>query len=115
MAEASSSPGPELRLSVESSPAGAVVNCFGKITMVTTEPLVAKVLPLIPEMKRIVLDLSQVTYLDSAGIGTLVRLWISARKAGCEFKVRNLSPRLKDLFTMTNLSSMFGDPDPSGR
>jgi anti-sigma B factor antagonist len=62
-------------------------------------------------MKRIVLDLTQVSYLDSSGIGTMVRLWISARKAGCEFKVRNLSPRLKDLFTMTNLASMFGDTE----
>jgi anti-sigma B factor antagonist len=101
----------ELTLSVDRSPAGVVVNCFGKITLTTTEHLLNKVLPLIPQMKRIVLDLTQVSYLDSSGIGTMVRLWISARKAGCELKVRNLSPRLKDLFTMTNLASMFGDTE----
>ena len=107
MTASPSSPASELTLSVDSTPAGAVVNCFGKITLNTTELLFAKVRLLIPEMKRIVLDLTQVSYLDSAGIGTMVRLWMTARKAGCELKVRNLSPRIKDLFTMTNLASMF--------
>jgi anti-sigma B factor antagonist len=113
MSATPSSPGPELTLTVDSTPAGMVVNCFGKITLNTTELLLEEILPLIPETKRIVLDLTQLAYLDSAGIGAMVRLWMSARKAGCEFKVRNLSPRIKDLFTMTNLAAIFGEPEQS--
>jgi len=101
----------ELTMTVEESPAGTVVNCIGKITFNTTDLLVDKVRPLIPETNRIVLDLTQVSFMDSSGLGTMVRLWVTAKNAGCEFKARNLSQRLKDLFTMTNLTSMFGDTE----
>jgi len=100
---------PELKFTVEKSPAGTVVNCFGRITFNTVDLLVEKVRPLIPEANRIVLDLTQVSFMDSSGLGTMVRLWVTAKNAGCEFKARNLSQRLKDLFTMTNLASMFGE------
>jgi len=99
----------ELTMSVDKSPAGAVVNCVGKITTATVDHLMDQVQPLLVEMKRVVLDLTQVSFIDSSGLGTMVRLWVSARNAGCEFTVRNLSKRLKDLFTMTNLNSMFGE------
>ena len=99
----------ELKLTVDKSPAGAVVNCIGRITTNTTDQLVDEVRPLFSETNRVVLDLTEVSFIDSSGLGTLVRLWVTARNAGCEFKARNLSKRLKDLFTMTNLASMFGE------
>ena len=59
------------------------------------------------ETKRIVLDLAQVGYVDSAGLGVIVRLWSSAQKAGCALKITNLAPRIKELLAMTNLASIF--------
>ena len=97
----------ELMLSVEKLPAEVIVHCTGKITSHSTEKLVETVRPLIGESPRVILDLTHVEYLDSSGLGAVVRLWVSAKKASVELRVVNLSQRLKDLFTLTNISSLF--------
>ncbi len=104
----------ELTLNIENNPEGAVVHCAGKITATSTGLLQEQVRPLIPNAKRIVLDLAQVNYLDSSGLGAVVRLWMTAKKADCEFKVSNLTPRIKDLFSLTNLSSIFENVEHAG-
>jgi anti-sigma B factor antagonist len=58
---------------------------------------------LIAENKRLVLDLSDVSYLDSSGLGMIVGVHISAKKARCQLKLINLSPRVKEIFTLTRL------------
>ena len=58
---------------------------------------------LIAENKRLVLDLSDVSYLDSSGLGMIVGVYISAKKARCQLKLINLSPRVKEIFTLTRL------------
>ena len=107
-------PAPELTITIETTPAGATVHCSGKITASSTPLLQEKVLALLPGTKKILLELGKVNYLDSSGLGSVVRLWMSSRKAECEFKVANLTPRLKDLFTITNLSSVFENVDHAG-
>jgi len=97
----------ELMLSVEKLPAEAIVHCTGKITSYSSAKLVETVRPLMTETARVILDLTHVDYMDSSGMGAVVRLWVSAKKASIEFRVVNLSPRLKDLFTLTNISSLF--------
>lgn len=99
-------PLPELKLTSETSPAERIFHCTGRITSSSLSRLHEEVLPYFGTAKRIILDLSNVDYMDSAGLGMIVRLWTSARKANCEFKVTNLTPRLKDLFTLTNLNSV---------
>lgn len=107
MAAVPSPAAPELNLEVEKTPGSITVHCSGKITASSTPLLLDRVRPLIPETKRVVLNLGQVKYLDSSGLGAVVRLWMTSRNANCEFKVTNLSPRIKDLFSITNLSSIF--------
>jgi anti-anti-sigma factor len=107
MAAHSSAPATDLKLEVESSPTGTLVHCSGKITASTTGALLDKVHPLIPGNKRIVLDLAQISYIDSSGLGAIVRLWSSAQKSGCAYKITNVAPRIKELLAMTNLASMF--------
>jgi anti-anti-sigma factor len=51
----------------------------------------------------VVLDFSGVNYLDSSGLGMIVGLFISAKKSGCQLRFVNLSPRVKEIFTMTRL------------
>lgn len=114
MATSPAVPTPELKLTKESSPSGIVFHCMGKITATSTSQLHEEVHPHFADAKLVVLDLSGVGYLDSSGLGAIVRLWASARKANCEFKVTNLTPRLKDLFTLTNLSSIFEGVEHSG-
>jgi anti-sigma B factor antagonist len=64
--------------------------------------------PLIPLGGRIVLDLTDVSQLDSSGLGTLVGLKVSALREGyCKLELVNLSPRVKELLSLSNLTQLF--------
>jgi anti-sigma B factor antagonist len=54
-----------------------------------------------------VLDLTELTHMDSMGLGTLVRLYVSTKSAGCELKLINLGPKIRQLLSVTNLLSVF--------
>ena len=104
-------PSAQINLETQKTPTENIIRCSGKITAATSEQLQAAVRGLIPEKKRIVLDLSTTTYIDSSGLGSLVGLYVSCRKGGSPLKLVNLTPRLKDLFTMTNLAPIFEGHD----
>jgi anti-sigma B factor antagonist len=57
--------------------------------------------------KRIVLNLSQVNYIDSGGLGTLVALHTTAHNAGGTIKLANLTKRVGDLLQVTKLLTVF--------
>ena len=61
----------------------------------------------IPDEKRIILDLKNVPFMDSAGLGTLVTLYVSGRSRGSKIELTNLSNALRTLLGMTNLLSLF--------
>jgi anti-sigma B factor antagonist len=62
---------------------------------------------LLTECKQIVLDLGEVTYIDSTGLGVLVGLLNSAKKAGGNIKLAQLKPRLIDVLGVTKLMTLF--------
>ncbi len=99
--------GPFLKLDISSKEGATVVKCCGKLTAEATALLRSEVKGLIPHAKRIVLDLTAVSQMDSSGLGAIVGLYVSARKANCEFQLINLSPRVRELLGMTNLLSAF--------
>jgi anti-sigma B factor antagonist len=100
-------PSPDLKLDVEKSPAETTVRCTGRITSSNSDSLKSTVRPLIPDAKRVVLDLTNVTFLDSSGLGTIVGLWVSSKREKCEFKVINANKRIVELFLMSNLAPIF--------
>jgi anti-sigma B factor antagonist len=57
--------------------------------------------------KRIVLNLGEVNYIDSGGLGTLVGLHTSAHKAGGTIKLASLTKRVGDLLQVTKLLTVF--------
>lgn len=59
------------------------------------------------ENSRIVLNLGDVNYIDSGGIGTLVSLFTSARNAGGDIKLVHLTKRVGDLLQITKLITVF--------
>jgi anti-sigma B factor antagonist len=63
--------------------------------------------PLIPQTKRLVLDLTELAHMDSSGLGVLVGLYVSARSAGCQLQLINLNQRIRQLLGMTHLLSAF--------
>jgi anti-sigma B factor antagonist len=60
---------------------------------------------------RVVLNLADVNYIDSGGIGTLVSLFTSARNAGGDIKLLHLTKRVGDLLQITKLITVFESYD----
>lgn len=92
-----------LTLKVELKGDEALVHCSGQLVAGVTGFLHSKVSPLIAEKKRIVLDLTDLTRVDSMGLGTLVRLFCSAKTAGSRFELINLGKQVRELLGITNL------------
>ncbi|MGC1167559.1 MAG: STAS domain-containing protein, partial [Candidatus Acidiferrales bacterium] len=57
--------------------------------------------------KHILLNMTDVAHVDSAGIGELVRSHTSVRKQGGHMKLTNVNKKVQDLFQMTMLSAVF--------
>ena len=66
-----------------------------------------KVKSLVPTNSRLILNLAQVSYIDSGGIGTLVSLFTTARAAGGDIKLLSLTKRVGDLLQITKLITVF--------
>lgn len=57
--------------------------------------------------KKLLLDLGRVAYVDSAGLGQLVQVKVTAGRNAAELKLLNITKRLKDLLVVTRLSTVF--------
>jgi anti-sigma B factor antagonist len=62
---------------------------------------------LLGKSSQIVLDLGDVTRIDSGGLGTLVALYTSARKVGGDIKLTNLGNHAKEVLQITRLVTVF--------
>jgi anti-sigma B factor antagonist len=56
---------------------------------------------------RLVLNLGDVNYIDSGGLGTLVGLYTTAQSTGGALKLARLTPRVGDLLQVTKLVTIF--------
>jgi anti-sigma B factor antagonist len=106
---------PGLRLSLEEVADKAIVYCCGKITAESAETFQNEirhhVIPMtrgkgVTVTTRIVLDLSNVTFVDSTGLGALFSLWSTARNKACELEIVNLNPRVEKLVNLTRLDQL---------
>jgi anti-sigma B factor antagonist len=104
---ANSIPVSELQIDVVKSPEEILVRCSGRINSSTSGNLQTTVRSIIPQTKRVVLDLTEVSYMDSSGLGAIVSIYLSARRQECELKLINLNQRLKELFRLTKLAQVF--------
>ena len=103
-----------LTFEIERDGDAAVVKCYGRLVAGTTEELYQEVKQVFPQTKVVVVDLAELTYVDSSGLGTLVRLQATVRRQGCEFKLLHLGKQLRNLLKMTNLLSVFGQAEDHG-
>jgi anti-sigma B factor antagonist len=98
----------ELRLSVRDVSGIAVVDCSGRILFGDEAARLRETVKnLIPENKRIILNLANVSYIDSGGLGTLVGLYTSVRSAGGDIKLASLTKHVGDLLQITKLLTVF--------
>ncbi|HUY80798.1 MAG TPA: STAS domain-containing protein [Acidobacteriaceae bacterium] len=103
-----------LTIEIESTPNAAVVKCHGKLIAGVGDALYGPVSALSPDHKRVVIDLTDLTRVDSLGLGTLVRLYVSARSAGSTLELINIGKQLRELLGMTNLFQVFATMGENG-
>ena len=90
-----------------------IVDCSGRITLGegsvilrdTVRDLLAK------GNKKIVLNLQDVNYIDSSGIGELVSAFTTTKNQGGELKLLNLTKKVNDLLQITKLYTVFDVKD----
>jgi len=85
-----------------------VTECTGRIVFGEESALLRdKLKAAIPDNKQIVLNLGEVTYIDSGGLGTLVALHTTASTSGSSIKLASLTKRVGDLLQVTKLLTVF--------
>ena len=90
-----------------------IVDCSGRITLGegsvilrdTVKDLLSK------GNKRILLNLGDVNYIDSSGIGELVSAYTTVKNQGGELKLLNLTKKVHDLLQITKLYTVFDVKD----
>jgi anti-sigma B factor antagonist len=91
----------------------AVVDCSGRITLgegsVTLRDTVRDLLS--KGNKKILLNLAEVNYIDSSGIGELVSGFTTVRNQGGELKLLSLTKKVHDLLQITKLYTVFDVKD----
>ncbi|HYL12095.1 MAG TPA: STAS domain-containing protein [Terriglobales bacterium] len=97
-----------LKIDTKTTEAITVVSCAGRIVFGDeASALRAELKKILNTSKKIVLDLSEVSYIDSGGLGTLVGVYSSARSTGADIKLAGLGQRVRDVLQITKLVTVF--------
>ena len=86
-----------------------ILDCSGKITLgegtMTVRNTVRDILK--NNGKKIILNLADVSYIDSSGIGELVSTYTTVTNNGGQLKLLNLTKKIQELLTITKLVTVF--------
>ena len=98
-------------MQIEERPVGEVIvlDLKGKITLGEGDELLKdKINSLLNQGRRkLVLNLADVPYIDSAGLGEVVRTYTTVSRQGGSLKLLNLTKRITDLLSITKLLTVF--------
>ena len=94
----------ELKLEVTATAEETLVRCIGKMTFTSCGPLQAELRRLLGDTKRVVLDLAEMNYLDSFGLGVLVGAHLSAKRQQRQLKLIHMRPQALQLVQVTRLT-----------
>jgi anti-sigma B factor antagonist len=99
----------ELRATYRDAGVITVVDISGRITLGEGSALLRKTIRELLEDSRtkIVLNLADVNYIDSSGIGELVSAFTATKKAGGDMKLLHLTKKVHDLLQLTKLFTVF--------
>ena len=86
-----------------------IIDINGKMTLGEGDELLRdKVNSLIQQgQKKLILNLAEVPYIDSAGLGEIVRTYTTVSRQGGSLKLLNLTKRIQDLLLITKLLTVF--------
>ena len=98
-------------MQIEERSAGdvTVLDLKGKMTLGEGDELLRdKINSLIQQgVRKVVLNLEGVPYIDSAGLGEIVRTYTTISRQGGSLKLLNLTKRITDLLSITKLLTVF--------
>jgi anti-sigma B factor antagonist len=98
----------ELALQVVSQESVAVMRCRGRLVYgQESDEFVRTLRQLLDTTQRIVLQLADVTQIDSGGVGALGGAFVTAHRREAEIKLAALSPRVAEVLRITALDRMF--------
>jgi anti-sigma B factor antagonist len=102
-----------MKISTRSVDGVSILDCSGRITLgegsITLRDTVRDLLG--KGQKKILLNLGDVSYIDSSGIGELVSAFTTVRNQGGELKLLNLTKKVHDLLQITKLYTVFDVKD----
>lgn len=80
----------------------------GEVDAFTAPKLQEKLIPLVSDVEivKVTVDLSNVSYMDSTGIGTFIGALKAAQKSGCQLYIQNPTSRVQRLFAITGLQQI---------
>jgi anti-sigma B factor antagonist len=85
-----------------------VLHCRGRFTYRDEATAFSqKISELLPQARQIVVELSGLEIIDSAGLGELVVVHMWIRASGCSLKLAGVNSRIRQLLELTNLLSVF--------
>jgi anti-sigma B factor antagonist len=98
----------QLRMSTRTIDDVLVLDCSGRVVFgEESASLRDTVKKLLAGSPNLVLNMREVSYLDSGGLGTLVSLYTTAQNAGGAVKLSSLSQRVGDLLQVTKIFTIF--------
>jgi anti-sigma B factor antagonist len=102
-------PGSEAPLKLHTYPkdGAIIVECSGKLLSNVSSGFHSEVKALFPQTKCIVLDLTNLVQMDSSGLGAIAGLYVSAKSAGVQIQLINLSKRIRELLSLTHILALF--------
>ena len=103
-----------LTLDIERKSNFVFVRCSGRLVAGVSDRLHSETCKYLSGTKRMVLDLTDLTRMDSMGLGVLVRLYVSCRSAGCTLELINIGKQVRDLLGITNTFQVFCDMGERG-
>lgn len=105
-----------LKLSMDEKPEEIIIRCDGRITAHSADMFQREVcgrsIPVsrgkgVPVINRIVLDLSNVTHIDDAGLEALLDVWTAGQRKACSLEIINFGPQAFRPAILRRLSQAF--------
>jgi anti-sigma B factor antagonist len=98
---------PKLKLDLSFPHGITVLRCQGRISYrEEASQFSRKVAELLPHSKQLILDLSKIDVIDSAGLGELALIFLWSQAGGCAIKIAAPRPNVLEMLQLTNLVSV---------
>ncbi len=109
--------GPKVAMKVEANEgqAGLELKLYGSLDLDSSrrlQDLLSWIIDSQARQPRLVVDLAQVNYISSSGVGALTVGLTAARKRDIRFQIKNLQPKVRSIFVLLGLMGFFEEAKP---